>query len=43
MQSPENSDGPGTTRRLLWFIALWCAGVATLGALAYILRLVIGL
>lgn len=26
-------------RRLAWFVGLWCAGVAAVGALAYALRL----
>jgi hypothetical protein len=25
-------------RRLLWFVALWVAGVATVGAVAFLLR-----
>jgi Protein of unknown function (DUF2474) len=25
-------------RRLLWFVALWAAGVATVGAVAFLLR-----
>tara|TARA_R110002020_G_scaffold28146_5_gene89960 strand:- start:3543 stop:3647 length:105 start_codon:yes stop_codon:yes gene_type:complete len=28
-------------RRLVWFVALWLAGVAALGVVAYGLRLVI--
>ena len=28
--------------RILWFIALWCAGVAAIGALAYAIRFAIG-
>jgi hypothetical protein len=28
-------------RRVGWFLALWLAGVLTVGALAYILRLVL--
>lgn len=27
--------------KLLWFIALWCAGVATVLALAFVIRLAI--
>jgi hypothetical protein len=27
------------TRRLLWFVLLWAAGVAALGAVALLLRL----
>jgi hypothetical protein len=30
------------TRRWLWFIGLWAAGVATVGAISVILRLWIG-
>ena len=26
-------------RRLLWFVGLWAAGVATVGAVAYVIRL----
>jgi hypothetical protein len=25
-------------RRLLWFVGLWAAGVATVGAFAYLIR-----
>ena len=28
--------------RILWFIALWCAGVTAVGALAYAIRFAIG-
>ncbi|MDQ3557959.1 MAG: DUF2474 family protein [Pseudomonadota bacterium] len=28
-------------RRLLWFAALWAAGVIAVGAVAYLLRLVL--
>lgn len=30
-------------RRLLWFVGLWCAGVATVAAVSYGIRLAIGL
>jgi hypothetical protein len=30
-------------RRALWFIGLWTAGVAAVGALAYLIRLVLGI
>lgn len=30
-----------TLRRLLWFVALWAAGVITVGLLAYGIRLMI--
>lgn len=35
----------GTTRRarLLWFLALWCAGVVTLAVVAWGIRLALGL
>lgn len=26
-------------RRLLWFVGLWAAGVATVGAVAWVIRL----
>ena len=32
---------PGTGRRLLWFVALWLAGVAAVGALSLTLRAVL--
>jgi hypothetical protein len=28
-------------RRLLWFVALWAAGVVAIGAAAYLLRLLV--
>jgi hypothetical protein len=33
---------PGRWRRLLWFVAIWAASVATLGIVAWLIRLVIG-
>jgi hypothetical protein len=30
------------SRRLLWFVGLWAASVATLGAIAWLLRMWIG-
>ncbi len=33
---------PTTLRKILWFVALWCAGVATVGAVAYAIRAMIG-
>ncbi|HBT41427.1 MAG TPA: DUF2474 domain-containing protein [Rhodospirillaceae bacterium] len=30
-----------TVRRLLWFAALWLAGVATVGMIAYVIKLVL--
>ncbi len=32
-----------TARRLLWFILLWCAGVMTVGVVAWVIRLALGL
>lgn len=29
---------PPLGSRLLWFVALWAAGVATVGAVAYVIR-----
>ena len=34
---------PRRGARLLWFIALWCAGVLTLATLAWLIRLALGL
>ena len=28
----------GTARRLGWFVLLWCGGVGTVGAVAFVLR-----
>lgn len=33
----------GTASRLLWFVGLWAAGVAVVGAIAYLLRGLLGL
>lgn len=33
---------PPLHRRLLWFVALWAAGVLTVGSVAWLLRLWIG-
>jgi len=30
-------------RRLAWFVGLWCAGVAAVGAVAYALRFLVRL
>jgi hypothetical protein len=35
---PEPSASPSATRRLLWFVALWGAGVAAVGGVGLILR-----
>lgn len=41
---PGRQKENGTAlRRIVWFIALWCAGVAAVGALAYAIRLALGL
>jgi hypothetical protein len=32
----------GAGKRLLWFVALWAAGVAAVGALATVIKLAIG-
>ncbi len=32
----------GVARRLLWFVLLWCAGVASLFVVAYAIKLAIG-
>ncbi len=31
--------GPPLRRRLLWFVGLWAAGVASVGAVAWLIRL----
>lgn len=33
----------GTGQRLLWFVLLWAAGVVAVGAVAMIIRLMLGL
>jgi hypothetical protein len=35
----ERSRATLAVRRLAWFVALWCAGVAAVGTLAWLLRL----
>lgn len=35
---PEREAKNPLTRRLLWFAALWAAGVGTVGAVAYVIR-----
>ena len=35
--------GGGTGRRVAWFVGLWCASVAVLGAVAYGVRIWLGL
>lgn len=40
---PDGGGPPRSrARRLLWFAALWIAGVATVAVVAYGIRLVIG-
>lgn len=40
---PDGGGPPRSrVRRLLWFAALWAAGVLTVAAVAYGIRLVIG-
>lgn len=40
---PETRDAPGSRgARLLWFVALWAGGVLVVGAVAFVIRLVIG-
>ena len=38
-QRPQSGEG-GTWRRLLWFVALWGTGVATIAVVGYGLRAV---
>jgi hypothetical protein len=39
MRRDADPHGARTTvRRLAWFVALWLAGVATVGAIAFLLR-----
>jgi hypothetical protein len=33
---------PGRWRRLLWFVAIWAASVATLGIVAWLIRWTLG-
>jgi hypothetical protein len=37
----ERRPGGGTAARLGWFVGLWAASVAVLGAVAYVLRRII--
>ncbi|MBP1870928.1 hypothetical protein J2Z19_000625 [Ensifer adhaerens] len=32
----------GTGRKLLWFVGLWCAGVATVTVIGLVIKLMIG-
>mgnify|MGYP005822941891 CR=1 FL=1 len=36
---PSLNDVSPLAKRLLWFVALWLAGVGTVAAVAFILRL----
>ena len=36
-KTPESARS--LLRRLGWFVLLWCAGVGTVGALAFVIRL----
>ncbi|MBC7521348.1 MAG: DUF2474 domain-containing protein [Sandarakinorhabdus sp.] len=46
MRAPErpgaNDAPPGLARRLAWFVLLWLGGVASVGAVAFVLRRWIG-
>ena len=42
MDTTERSNRKSLVKRLLWFTALWLAGVATLGVIALLLKLLIG-
>jgi hypothetical protein len=37
----ENDPRPPLRSRLIWFVALWIAGAATVGVVAYALRALI--
>ena len=38
---PEPRPQPGLAQRLLWFVALWLAGVLVVGAVALLIRSVL--
>ncbi len=40
---PEPGPGPGTLRRLGWFVLIWAASVAALGVVAFAIRVLMGL
>jgi len=43
MAGATDARAPGPLwKRLLWFVALWLGGLASVGALAWLLRLWIG-
>lgn len=37
----DNGRAPGLAERLTWFVGLWVAGVAVVGAVAFAIRLVL--
>lgn len=37
--TPRDPAPRSLTRRLIWFVALWSAGVITVGIVSYLLRL----
>ena len=43
MAGREHRPGRGFGRRLAWFVLLWLAGVAAVGAVAYAIRFWLGL
>jgi hypothetical protein len=40
-RQPVGGNPGGVVQRLLWFAALWLAGVAAVGALAFVIRTVL--
>jgi hypothetical protein len=36
------TDETGTGRKLLWFVGLWCAGVAAVAVVGLAIKLMIG-
>jgi Protein of unknown function (DUF2474) len=34
-------SGQSTSKRILWFVAIWCASVAALAVVAFMIRLVL--
>lgn len=40
---PDTTDAGGRLRKLVWFVGLWLAGVAALSAVAFAIRLALGL
>ncbi len=41
-EGTTDRKGRGTGRRLLWFVGLWAASIATLAVFAYGLRALLG-